>query len=413
MTSWRSPLGSSPTSSGLLERRLVGEAGADGGHPPLDLVDRHLLEAEAVDLVKLQPLLDQLVEHPAAEDGGGLPGLRRLEPEPDDPLDVGAEDRIVVHHGEHPVLERLWAAAGGGRGSGGGRRLRGRFCTLERVLAGYARRRGSPPGGGRRASGAGEPVFMPPCWRRPAFGKTPCTMPGLLLIVATPIGDLDDLSPRAAPPSSRPTWWPEGLPALRPAALPPGDKEAARLLPRAQRAPAPPPPARRAGEGKRSRWRATPAPPSSPTPLVLVREAVAAGARVEPIPGPAAPVAALVASGLPPYPFTFAGFPPPKTGKRRTFYAAGPARPLADPLRVPPPPAGEPRRRPRRAGRPPRRRRPRADQLRGEMLRGALSTLLAELSGRPSIKGELVVVIGGAGEPASRPARTAERGDAE
>jgi len=62
------------------------------------------------------------------------------------------------------------------------------------------------------------------------------------------------------------------------------------------------------------------------TPLVsdpgfpLVRAAIAAGARVEPIPGPSAILAALVASGLPPYPFTFAGFAPPKSGKRRTFY---------------------------------------------------------------------------------------------
>jgi 16S rRNA (cytidine1402-2'-O)-methyltransferase len=52
----------------------------------------------------------------------------------------------------------------------------------------------------------------------------------------------------------------------------------------------------------------------------LTRAAIAAGARVEAIPGPSAILAALVASGLPPYPFTFAGFPPPKAGKRRTFY---------------------------------------------------------------------------------------------
>src|SRR5581483_7374119 len=31
--------------------------------------------------------------------------------------------------------------------------------------------------------------------------------------------------------------------------------------------------------------------------------------------------AALVVSGLPPLPFTFAGFAPPKGGKRRPFYA--------------------------------------------------------------------------------------------
>ncbi|MFQ5349097.1 MAG: 16S rRNA (cytidine(1402)-2'-O)-methyltransferase, partial [Thermoanaerobaculia bacterium] len=62
------------------------------------------------------------------------------------------------------------------------------------------------------------------------------------------------------------------------------------------------------------------------TPLIsdpgflLVREAVAAGIPVEHRPGPSAVVSALVVSGLPPYPFTFAGFPPRKRGKRRRFY---------------------------------------------------------------------------------------------
>ncbi|HMB54878.1 MAG TPA: 16S rRNA (cytidine(1402)-2'-O)-methyltransferase, partial [Thermoanaerobaculia bacterium] len=53
---------------------------------------------------------------------------------------------------------------------------------------------------------------------------------------------------------------------------------------------------------------------------VLVREAAAAGFRVEPVPGPSAVLAALVASALPPHPFTFAGFPPPKSGKRKKWY---------------------------------------------------------------------------------------------
>ncbi|HEV8237769.1 MAG TPA: 16S rRNA (cytidine(1402)-2'-O)-methyltransferase [Thermoanaerobaculia bacterium] len=55
--------------------------------------------------------------------------------------------------------------------------------------------------------------------------------------------------------------------------------------------------------------------------FVLVRGAVAQGAAVEAIPGPSALLAALVVSGLPPLPFTFAGFPPQKLGKRRTFFA--------------------------------------------------------------------------------------------
>src|SRR5580692_4141295 len=61
------------------------------------------------------------------------------------------------------------------------------------------------------------------------------------------------------------------------------------------------------------------------TPLVsdpgyrLVVEALAAGAAVFPIPGASAALAALSVAGLPTDRFLFAGFPPPKSGARRTF----------------------------------------------------------------------------------------------
>lgn len=51
--------------------------------------------------------------------------------------------------------------------------------------------------------------------------------------------------------------------------------------------------------------------------LLLVREAIARGIRVIPIPGPSAAVAALAASGLPAEPFYFAGFLPAKAAQRR------------------------------------------------------------------------------------------------
>src|SRR5512137_2893010 len=51
----------------------------------------------------------------------------------------------------------------------------------------------------------------------------------------------------------------------------------------------------------------------------LVRDAVAEGIPVIPIPGACAAVAALSASGLPSDTFTFAGFPPSRQGKRRAF----------------------------------------------------------------------------------------------
>ncbi len=59
------------------------------------------------------------------------------------------------------------------------------------------------------------------------------------------------------------------------------------------------------------------------TPLVsdpgftLVREALAQGIRVEPVPGPSACLAALVASGLPCEKFIFEGYLPQKEGGRR------------------------------------------------------------------------------------------------
>lgn len=61
------------------------------------------------------------------------------------------------------------------------------------------------------------------------------------------------------------------------------------------------------------------------TPLVsdpgyrLVREAAEAGHPVFPIPGASALLAGLSAAGLPTDRFLFAGFPPPKSGARRTF----------------------------------------------------------------------------------------------
>lgn len=63
------------------------------------------------------------------------------------------------------------------------------------------------------------------------------------------------------------------------------------------------------------------------TPLVsdpgfrLVRAAVAAGLPVTGIPGPSAALLALVLSGLPPQPFLFLGFPPPRPAARRAGFA--------------------------------------------------------------------------------------------
>ena len=64
------------------------------------------------------------------------------------------------------------------------------------------------------------------------------------------------------------------------------------------------------------------------TPLVsdpgyrLVRAVIAAGLPITAIPGPSAAVTALVLSGLPPLPFLFLGFPPPRQAARRTAFGA-------------------------------------------------------------------------------------------
>jgi 16S rRNA (cytidine1402-2'-O)-methyltransferase len=54
----------------------------------------------------------------------------------------------------------------------------------------------------------------------------------------------------------------------------------------------------------------------------IVHDVVAAGIRVEPIPGPSALLAALVASGLPTDQFHFGGFLPPKHGQRTRMLEA-------------------------------------------------------------------------------------------
>ena len=70
------------------------------------------------------------------------------------------------------------------------------------------------------------------------------------------------------------------------------------------------------------------------TPLVsdpgyrVVAAAIAAGARVMPVPGPSAVLAALVAAGLPTDKFLFLGFPPRKSGPRRRLFESVRALPF-------------------------------------------------------------------------------------
>ncbi len=147
-------------------------------------------------------------------------------------------------------------------------------------------------------------------------------MPGRLLLVATPIGNLEDLSPRAVAALARAdriacedTRHSGRLLhhlGIKKPLLSLHEHNERRRLPEILAA-------LEAGE-------TIAVVSDAGTPLLsdpgfpLVRAAAEAGHRIEAIPGPSAILTALVASGLPPYPFTFAGFAPPKSGKRRTFY---------------------------------------------------------------------------------------------
>jgi 16S rRNA (cytidine1402-2'-O)-methyltransferase len=128
---------------------------------------------------------------------------------------------------------------------------------------------------------------------------------------------------------------------------------------------------------------------------VFVRSAIASGIPVEHVPGPSAILTALVVSGLPPYPFTFAGFPPPRSAKRKKFFSrlAGLdhtvvmfesphriTRSLDDLYEV----LGN---RPIAAAR-------ELTKLHEEVVRGSVLEVLEVLRERPSIKGEFTVVVG-------------------
>ncbi|MEE8277305.1 MAG: 16S rRNA (cytidine(1402)-2'-O)-methyltransferase, partial [Thermoanaerobaculia bacterium] len=147
-------------------------------------------------------------------------------------------------------------------------------------------------------------------------------MPGKLLVVATPIGNLEDLSTRArdalkeadlvACEDTRRTGRLLARLGLKKRLISLHEHNERRRLPGLLK--------------ELAAGRSVALASDAGTPLLsdpgylLVRGAVAAGVRVEAVPGPSAVLAALVASGLPPYPFTFAGFPPHRRGKRRAYY---------------------------------------------------------------------------------------------
>jgi 16S rRNA (cytidine1402-2'-O)-methyltransferase len=132
----------------------------------------------------------------------------------------------------------------------------------------------------------------------------------------------------------------------------------------------------------------------------LVQEAIAAGAKVEPIPGPSALLTGLAASGLPTDSFHFGGFLPAKTGQRRRtlealrseeatliFYEA-PHR-ILETLEAIEETLGQ---RPVVVAR-------ELTKLHEEFLRGTAAEVRATLAARASVKGEITLLIGRADAP--------------
>ena len=235
-------------------------------------------------------------------------------------------------------------------------------------------------------------------------GDGPATAAGRLRIVATPIGNLADLTPRAreallsadliACEDTRRTGrlfqsLGAGGRDRRPPLLPLHDHNEDRQIGRVLE---------RLEQGD-----AVALVSDAGTPLVsdpgyrLARAAVAKNIPVEALPGPSAILAALVVSGLPPYPFTFLGFPPPKQGKRRRFFEThaelahtvvffeSPQRAavsLADAAAV----FGEARE--AAVAR-------ELTKLHEEVLRGSLADIAAQVTERGKLRGEVTVVVAG------------------
>lgn len=227
---------------------------------------------------------------------------------------------------------------------------------------------------------------------------------GRLLLVGTPIGNLEDLSPRGRRALAEATTiFCEdtrvtaklaarfGLSARRVSC--PGPREESRVEELLERL--------RAGETVAVASDAG-MPTLSDPGARLVEAAVTAGFPVLVVPGPSAPAAALAVSGLPAVPHLFLGFLPARRGERTRFLESlrdrretlvwfeAPhrlAESLADASRL----LGERRAAVARE----------LTKLHEETRRGTLPELAREFGGRGAVRGEITVVVAGAGPEAA------------
>jgi 16S rRNA (cytidine1402-2'-O)-methyltransferase len=221
---------------------------------------------------------------------------------------------------------------------------------------------------------------------------------GKLLVVATPIGNLDDLSPRAreALASSTAVYCEDTrrtqhLFARYGISVPKVSchehNESRRVVEVLARL----------GAGETVALVSDAGTPAVSDPGTrLVQAAAQAGFRVEPLPGPSAVLAILSVSGFPAVPFTFLGFPPARRGERSRWYSAHSARAetrvlfespfrVVESLRTMAETWGDPR---VALGR-------ELTKLHEEILRGRASEVAGILDARPGIKGEIVLAVAG------------------
>lgn len=218
--------------------------------------------------------------------------------------------------------------------------------------------------------------------------------PGRLLVVATPIGNLEDLTPRA-------------LAALREAALVfcEDTRRTGNLFARHGLA------TPRVSCHEHNEFRRIPemldrlargetlalvsdagTPGVSDPGRLLATAAAEAGYRVEPVAGPSAVAAILSICGFPAVPFSFLGFPPSRRGERARWYARFASRDetrilFESPFRV-----VESLEEMARAWGDPRVCLGRElTKLHEEVLRGTASSVAALLGKRPGVKGEIAV----------------------
>ncbi|MHB8799353.1 MAG: 16S rRNA (cytidine(1402)-2'-O)-methyltransferase [Thermoanaerobaculia bacterium] len=234
---------------------------------------------------------------------------------------------------------------------------------------------------------------------------SPPGAPGRLLVVATPIGNLEDLSPRA-------------LTALRDASLVlcEDTRRTGNLFARHGLT------TPRVSCHEHNEFRRIPevlerlaagetlalvsdagTPGVSDPGRLLAAAAAEAGYRVEPVAGPSAVAALLSISGFPAVPYTFLGFPPSRRGERARWYARFAARDetrvlfespfrVVESLREMAGAWGDPK---VCLGR-------ELTKLHEEVLRGSASAVAEILSRRPGVKGEIAIAAAPVGEGTAR-----------